>query len=168
MTSLRSWIIPIATILSLLLVIFGGLWSQRPIIEYTLSNHPETFDSQVESMRVGLLIKNVGKSYANLNLVLTVENGNISLSKLEKFMIYNGTQLKIHFDLPSEMETYNEHYVDIDPTDTPENFTVSLEIENLADLSVPNGIISQFLEPHGYISHLVYSRTDTTTYELIP
>jgi hypothetical protein len=160
----KWWIVPTIMIGTLITGLFGGAWSQRPIIEYTFLNYPENFDLQ---MSVDLGIRNTGRSYAKLNFVLTVENANISLSKIELGMTYNGTQLKVNYDLPSEMSAYTEKHVDIQPINNPMNFTLTLGIENLADWSIPNGFISHFLEPHGYVTYLTYNRTDATTYKLV-
>ena len=164
----KWWIIPVIMIATLIIGLIGAAWSQRPIIEYSFTDYPDTFDLQYGLMGVWLKIKNTGISYAKLNFVLTVKNANISLSEIKPSMEYNGTQLKIHYDLPSGMEVYDEHYVKIEPINNPENFTLELKIENLTDWSIPNGVIRQFLERHGYITHLEYNRTDTTTYELVP
>lgn len=156
-------------IITVAITLVGAAWSQRPIIEYTLSDYPDTFDLRLNSrMGVWLKIKNTGVTYAMLNLVVTVKNANIIMDSIEQGMTYNGTQLKIHYDLSSGMETYDEHYIEIEPIDNPENFTVDLKIENLADWSIPKGLIGKFLEPHDYVNHIAYKGTDTATYELIP
>jgi hypothetical protein len=164
---LSKWcIIPLLTIIGLLGAFVGWLYSQRPIIEYSLPNCPETFDFQYTSLSLTLEIRNTGNSYSKLRLILTVENANISLNQVEPGTTCNGTYLIINYDLPSRMENYNMVYVNIEPLDSPQNFTIDLTIENLADWSFPGGWICHWLEPHGYITHLIYNRTDTTTYEL--
>ena len=163
----KWWIVPAIMIVTVTIGLIGGAWSQRPIIEYTFEGFTDTFDSQYGSMEVWLKIKNTGAIYARLNLVLVVENANISLNKIEQGMECNGTHLRINCDLPSGMEAYDECLVSIQPKNHFANFTLDLEIENLADWSIPNGFIGQFLEPHAYSTHLVYNRTDSTTYKLI-
>jgi len=164
----KWWIVPLIMIVGIILGLIGGAWSQRPIVEYSFVNYPDQFDFEGGSMSIEFEVKNTGNTYAKLNLVIITRYANISVEKIEPWMEYNITQLKIHADLPSHMETYNYYSMDIKPVNNPQNFTLQYSIENKADLSIPNGIIGKFLEPHGYMTQLIYNRTDTTVYELIP
>jgi hypothetical protein len=164
----KWWIVPTIMIVTIILGLIGAAWSMRPIIEYTMLGYPENFDSKNEPLiGVDLSIKNTGKSYAKVNLVLIVESANISLSNLELGMTCNGTQLKIVYDLSNDMNTNTEKHVNIQPTNNPRNFTIDLKIENEANWDIPNGVICHFLEPHGYVTHLMYDRTDSTVYKLV-
>ena len=162
----KWWIVPLIMIVGITFGLLGGAWSQRPIVEYSFVNYPDQFDFEVGSMSITFEVKNTGNTYAKLDLIIMTRYANVSVEKIESGMEYNITQLKIHVDLPSHMETCNYYSVDIKPVNNPQNFTIQYSIENRADLSIPNGIIGKFLEPHPYVTQLTYNRTDTTIYEL--
>ena len=163
-------------IVGIILGLLGGAWSQRPVVEYSFVNYPDQIDFQSGSMSIEFEVKNTGNTYAKLSLVIMTRYANISIGKIEPWIKYNvtqssveynATQLEICVDLPSHMETSNYYWVDINPDNNPQNFTIQYSIDNMADWSLPNGLIGKFLELHDYITQLTYKKTDTTTYELI-
>jgi len=157
----------------MILVSLGGFltwqWSMRPVITYTLRDYPETLGPDDTFFSVQMAIRNTGGVFAMVDLVLSADNANISVSLLELGMECNGTHLIIHFDLPNQMEAEYTHYANIEPLNNPQDFTLNLTLDysRALDWSFPNGWIRHWLEPHGFVTHLEYNRTETGGYQLL-
>jgi len=168
---LRKWQITLSvTIFFSLIAIAGSGWTQRPIIDYSIEGAPDTWHPWQKSMRLSLKIRNRGNIDTSLLLIVRTINANITLEKVEPWIEYNVTEVKFHVSLQSHMETYGVHQIDIIPTETAQNFTITYMIEDVSPpLSIPSGLISRlFLESHGYYpTTLTYNRTQVDTYELV-
>lgn len=158
----------IITLVIFALGVLGAGWTYRPIVDYYISNPPETLNVRYGKLSLTLMAKNRGKTDVSLDLVVTVENANISVSKIEPWMEFNENELKIHVTLQSEMEGHSIHNVYVDPTEYAQNFTVKYSIANRSGFSI-SGIIGRlFLEAKRYYATLItYNRTDTDIYELV-
>lgn len=165
----KWWIVPLLMILVPLCGFPIWLWSMRPVVTYTLGDYPEMLSPYNTSFSVQMAIKNTGSVFAMVDLILSADNANISVSLLEIGMECNGTHLIVHYDLPNQMDTEYTHYANIEPLDGPQNFTLNLTLDysRALDWSFPNGWIRHWLEPHGYVTHLTYNRTETGGYQLL-
>lgn len=170
---MRKWqITTIVTILifviSLVISLVGAGWSQRPIIDYHLAEEllPASFSSD-SPINVSLRFRNRGNTDANLKLVVTVTNANITVSELYPWIEYSKTQVKFNIWAINNMETFSSYEAKVYPVGNPQNFTITYTIEDNSNFWSISGMISHlFLEPHGtYPTYVVYNRTDTDTYQ---
>jgi hypothetical protein len=164
----RSFILLLIAILTPIGALLVGAWSYRPVVEYRFTNYPETFDSSLNPLNVTLGIKNTGKIYVMLYLALSAVNGTITSAKNfdQVTMSNNGSQLRIRYELQSDMNAFDEHVVYITPENHTNLFGLTLTIDQIPDSSIPNGVISRFLESHSPVAYLEYEFKNNATYEL--
>lgn len=173
---MRKWqITTLVTIvifaIGLVISLVGAGWSQRPIIDYHLAEEllPASFSYNESAIDVSLRFRNRGNTDANLKLVVTVTNANITVSKLQPWIEYSKTQVKFNIWAIKNMENFSTYKAKVYPVGNPQNFTIKYTIEDASNFWSISGMISHlFLEPHGtYPTYVVYNRTDTDTYQLL-
>ena len=120
----------IGIILIVVLIVLGlavAAWSVRPIIDYSLMNLPDSYDSGNSSfMLVRLGYDNRGEFDAAINLVVTVTNANITAFENDTWIKCNGTPAVVY-------EAGNRARADspfgdggdfiVQPVGNPQNFT---------------------------------------------
>jgi len=158
----------IITMVLFILSALGAGWVYRPIVDYYISDPPETVNFETDMLLLTLNVRNRGKVDVSLMLILKVENANISVQTIKPWMEYNETELKMHVALQSGMERYNTYNVYVTPINNSQNFTITYSIVNTSGFSISGIIGHLFLEAHGYYAtRITYNRTDTNTYELL-
>jgi len=167
---MRKWqITTLVTIAIFVIGLTGAGWSQRPIIDYHLAEEslPANFSYSDSPIDVSLRFRNRGNTDANLKLVLTVTNANITVSGLRPWIEYNETQVMFNIWAIKNMETFSSYEAKVHPVGNPQNFTITYTIEDVSNFWSIRGMISHlFLEPLGtYPTYIVYNRTDTDTYQ---
>lgn len=171
---MKKWIVAIILIIVLAVVGFAVAgWSERPIIDYSLTTLPDNYDSSNSSlMFISIGYDNRGDMDAAINLIVTVTNANITSFWNSTYEKSNGTQAVIY--MADNRARAHSPFGDggdliVQPIGNPQNFTITYTIEDVSPVFSINGIISHlFLEQHGNSPTIaVYNRTETTHYQLL-
>src|SRR5208337_923059 len=162
----------IGIILIIVLVVLGlalAGWSERPIIDYSLTNLPDNYDSSNSVMLVRLGYDNRGDMDAAVNLIVTVTNANLTLFWNDTWAKCNGTRAV--FYMADERARAHSPFGDggdliVQSVGHPQNFTITYTVEDASPVFRINGIISHlFLERDANSTTVaVYNRTGTTQY----
>lgn len=99
----------------------GAGWSQRPIIDYHIAEEflPASLGENDYPMNVTLRFRNRGNIDANLKLVVTVKNANVTTNGLQPWIEYSETQVKFNIWAMKNTETFNSYEAKVYPVGEP-------------------------------------------------
>jgi len=155
--------IVLAIVIGVAAIVIGFAITNKPLVDYTVINPPDTWDFRFGPLEIDLGLRNRGGIDAPIWLIVTVRNAVITEDKSTLSPEFNQTVLKIYTSAINSQKEYGHFNAYVTPKDEPTNFTISYRVErNRWDL------MSSFAQIQGWKpTTLTYNRTDTTQYVLV-